>query len=215
MTCHNRSHRRGRAGRRGASPGIGVLAACVLLAGCLGAPKETIRFLTLPPVPSDPPETSVDLSEVALGLGPSSVAPHLERRSLAYRVEDTRVEFADSAQWAAPLDEMIRDHMIARLVATTGARTLVPFPWPLARLPDVQLTVRILEFAIRPGGEGVVAAQWNLRDPSTGRGLASGDWEQTVPVQGAGTSDQVRALSRALDALTDFLAARVAEHTRE
>lgn len=186
----------------------GVLS-CALVAGCLGSPRSTIAFLTLPRVMEAPapaaPNASGELLDLSVGLGPFSVAPHLDRRSLAYRVDGSRVEFADSAQWAAPLEDMVAEYISARMAETTGGGSLDLFPWTMSQAPEVQLVLHVEEFAIGPGNDATVAARWSLREPRTGRHLDGGSWEQTLPVAGVSASQQVQVLSSGLDALSAFL----------
>ncbi len=181
--------------------------ACMVVAGCLGSPEPTTEFLTLPRALA--PGLESEAAGVSVGLGPFSVAPHLERRSLAYRVDERRVEFADSAQWVAPLDDMVGQHMAERMARELGVGRVSEFPWPQSRAPEVQVTLHLEEFAVGPGQSVTIAARWSLREPQTGRGLGGGLWERTLPVDGYSATQQVSALSTTLDALSDFLAEQV------
>jgi uncharacterized lipoprotein YmbA len=176
---------------------------------CIGSPKQTVQFLTLPAAADLPDQGGDDLRDFAIGIGPFSVAPYLERASLAYRLDETRVEFSDSAQWAAPVNEMIAERMISRLVVTAGTTRLTAYPWPPSRLPDIQVTLRVLEFSVLANGDVNLVALWALRDPETGRSVASGAWNQSGTPDGVGSGAQVRALGALVDDLTDFLGAEL------
>lgn len=185
------------------------IASIVLVAGCLGSPPPSVRFLTLPPVGGAPSGEATALGSQAWGVGPVAVAPHLERSGLAYRIDATRVEFADSAQWAAPLDRMIEESMAAHLTASSRVTSVSHFPWPVSAAPDVQVTLRFIEFAIVQGGDAVLSVRWTLRDPTSGRSRASGTWDRTIPSRGATAADNARTLGDGLAALGEFLVEQV------
>lgn len=180
---------------------------CLGVSGCLGSPDPAVEFLTLPRASAESgPEAG---GGVHVGLGPLSVAPHLERGSLAYRLDPRRVEFADSAQWVAPLESMVAQHVAGRLERQPGVGRTSEFPWNRGGAPDVQVTLHLEEFAVGPGEVVTVAARWRLREPGSGLDLRSGLWERTLPVEGPSSSEQVAALSTGLDSLSDFLAEQV------
>ncbi len=183
----------------------------VLTSGCLGSPRPTSEFLTLPRTANPATGEATRSRGASLGLGPVTVAPHLERRYLAYRIDASRVEFADSTQWAAPLDGMVSEYLLSRLAETLGSENLRAWPWPQRRAPEVQLDLHLEEFAVGPDGDATVAARWSVRDPGSGAGRAGGFWEETVPADGSSSSAQVAALGAALDALAEFLVQRVGD----
>ena len=188
-----------------------ALAGSLLVAGCLGSPQPTIDFLTLPRISAPSGGDSRSPEAPSVGLGPVSVAAHLERRYLAYRIDESRVEFADSAQWAAPVERMVSQYLAGRLAERFGPENVREFPWTQRGAPDLQLTLHLEEFAVDPAGEVTVAARWGLRDPLTGEGLDGGSWTRSGSPAGASASRQVAALSAILDELADFLADRLRE----
>jgi uncharacterized lipoprotein YmbA len=190
--------------------GLVCVGALLTLGGCLGSPKPAVQLFTLPPLTEEDGVTGGVTQGPSMGVGPVVVAPYLEQPYVARRLDLTRVEFADSARWVAPLDQLIRERIISQFALVAGASEILTYPWPQSRPPQTQLTLRVQEFAILPDNSAVLLALWTLRDGDTGALLASSPWNTKVMVDGTGSSAEVMALSQALDELATFLIGEVA-----
>ena len=177
-----------------------ALASALLLAsGCISSPSPSQHLFALP---TSPPTGQTDqvgsLEGRTLGFGPVSVASHLDRAFIAIRRNDALYEFADSLRWAAPVEALVQERLVAALVWATGANDVRPFPWASTRPPDVQVSAHLIRFEVGPDGSADLLAGWFIRDGATRSLLSSGTFTRHEPVDGASAQGAVEALDRAL-----------------
>jgi uncharacterized lipoprotein YmbA len=185
---------------------VAAIAAFAASAGCIGSPAPSEKLFVLPttaPGGAGPREGL--LRDRSLGLGPVTIASHLDRRSVAVRLDETRYEYADSMHWASPLDLLIQERLMEGLVWATGTRDIRPFPWVAGRAPDVQVAARFVRFELTPEGSADLSVYWQIRDGLTGEQLSSGRFEHQEPIRGASANAGVEALDRGLLLLAETL----------
>jgi uncharacterized lipoprotein YmbA len=189
--------------------GITLLGGTLLVVGCLGSPKDTATFHTLAIPPTEEPMHDGSLTGKVLGIGPVSAAGHLDQPYLVYREAPTQLVLADSARWAAPVEQMILERVTDRLQILTGALDVRVYPWPLSSPPAVQVTLWVSEFEIGESGEARIAAAWTIRDGATRESLDSDRFVTQVGGGSATAGDQVRWLTQGLDQLAAEIAMRL------
>jgi uncharacterized lipoprotein YmbA len=184
-----------------------ALVAAVGVGGCLGKPAPSQRLFVLPTsTPPAPRPASSSLGGRTLGLGPVTVASHLDRGSVAVRLDDTRYEYADSMRWASPVEILVRERLVEGLIWFTGAESVEIFPWSGANAPDLHVDVRVVRFEVTSDGSADVAAYWSVRNGKTGERLDAGHFTRREPVEGNGGAAGVEALDRALLGLAERIA---------
>lgn len=189
---------------------VGVLTATVAVGGCIGTPAPSQTFFVLPtssPTGSAPHAGALGaLGVLSLGLGPVSVASHLDQEYVAVRLEDTRYEYADSMRWASPVDILVEERLAEGLVWATGIRDVRRFPWPASRAPAVRVSARLVRFELTSEGTADLTAYWSIMDGGTGEQVNSGYFSHQEPLRGASAAAAVEALDRALLHFTNSLA---------
>jgi len=178
---------------------VSAITLTAAIAGCLGKPAPSQKLFVLPTTPPGGGGPAGGfLRDRSLGVGPVTVASHLDRSSVAVRLDDTRYEYADSLHWASPLDLLIEERLTEGFVWTTGARDIRPFPWGSARAPDLQVSARFVRFELTPQGTADLSVHWDVRDGHTGEQITSGQFVHQEPVQGTSGAEGVEALGRGL-----------------
>jgi len=176
-----------------------LMAVVAATAGCIGKPAPSQKLFVLPTAPlgGAGPAEGV-LRDRSLGVGPVTVASHLDQRSVAVRLDDTRYEYADSLHWASPLSLLIEERLTEGFVWTTGVRDIRRFPWGSASAPDLQVSARFVRFELTPKGTADLSAYWDVRDGHTGQQMASGQFVHEEPLQGTSGAEGVEAMGRGL-----------------
>ena len=176
-----------------------AIAAIAATAGCIGKPAPSQKLFVLPTsAPRGVGPNQGVLRDRSLGIGPVTIASHLDRKSVAVRLEDTRYEYADSMHWASPLDLLIQERLAEGLVWATGVREIRRFPWITTMAPDVQVSARFVRFELTRESSADLSVYWVIRNGRTGEQLASGHFEHQEPVQPTSGVAGVQALDRGL-----------------
>jgi uncharacterized lipoprotein YmbA len=172
--------------------------------GTTGAP---LRYYTLAPLPPDSRAT-VTPSGPPLRVERVTIPAELNRLGLVWRVEPNRLEIAENARWAAPLDEMIRRTLSANLTARLPAGSVVDPREPVTSEARTLLYVAISSLDVDARCAVTLEANWTLEAPGSAARRASESVaaEPVAPCpdgMGAGLSHALADLSgRVAGALT-------------
>lgn len=181
------------------------------MAGC--AVKESIpsRFYVLSPMAAggetiDEPTSLASRSAVAVG--PVELADYLDRPQIVTRTAASEVRLAEFHRWAGSLKSDFARVMVEDLAMRLDAREISVYPRRPGRPADYRLTIDVIRFDGRLGGEVILKARWLL---------AGGDGEKSagttrlvtirIPCEGADFRAYVLAQSGAVAALADEIAA--------
>jgi uncharacterized lipoprotein YmbA len=184
----------------------------LLAGGCsylLGARTEPPRLYVLSVTQADgthalPPTT-------VLGFGPVDLPAYLDRRGLVQRIDPNRIEESRTDLWAEPLGAGFRTTVEQNLRLRLPGVPIRAFPWPIANQPDLAVSVEVSRFERTPGDAVELNARFAVRDPRAGTVLADRDVVLVEPVTVANPESAVAAMSRAAGALSDRIAAEVAQ----
>jgi hypothetical protein len=183
---------------------LAVVAAAVLLPGCLGPRPDTSRYFTLPS-PTAAPATGPAVA--TLGVGPVTLPPYVARLEIAIRAGPDEIRYAANDRWAAPLDEMVVRSLADELRARVPAREVVRWPWPLQAPPEVAVSVEFLRLEGDAAGGATLEARFTAS--VRGRPPVSGETRVKEPGQAGDTPGAVAALGRALGRLGADVASAV------
>jgi len=175
---------------------LAVVAATVLLPGCLGPRPDTSRYFTLPS-PTTAPATGPAVA--TLGVGPVTLPPYVARLEIATRAGPDEIRYAANDRWAAPLDEMVVRALADELRARVPAREVIRWPWPLQAPPGATVSVDFVRLEEEVTGGATLEARWT----ATVRGgpAVSGETRVKEPGAPGDTPGSVAALGRALGRL--------------
>jgi uncharacterized lipoprotein YmbA len=176
-----------------------ALAATLVFGGCIGKPAPSQKLFVLPtssPVGSGP-HAGV-LGDRSLGVGPVSIASHLDKHFVAVRLEETRYEYADSMQWASPLDLLFQERLEEGLSWATGVTEVLRFPWGASNAPDVRVSARVARFELTTDGQAELTVHWSIRHGESGAPVDSGLFQHREALRGRSAAAGVEAMDRAL-----------------
>jgi len=173
-----------------------TLAVVILLSGCATVSKSTNHYLMSPVAPA----TTLPPLNFAVGVGPVTLADHLQRQNIIVRKSPTRVHIAPDDRWAAPLPAHLSALLATNLRQRLGLPNIPTFPWPQVTRVDYQVTVHITRF-IYYGDRVYLDAHWRLLNgPST---VVAEHPAVIEEVCGADYDSIVDAMSRAVGRLSD------------
>ena len=177
----------------------------LLLSACsvLEPQPDDARYFVLRPVDADA-ATGPALSNLILGVGPTSLADYLDRIDMIESVGPYEVRYSSSYRWIEPLGTQLERVLTTNLVTLLRPAAVHEFPWFEQRGVQLQVEVDFDALLLTTGGGWQGSAEWAVRDAESGRILDSGSFDM-APVQAdamaipeaiAGTlSDEVARLS--------------------
>jgi uncharacterized lipoprotein YmbA len=148
-------------------------------------------------------------SELALGVGPVHLAGYLAVPEIQVRASATEVRRGSVDRWAEPLEEGIARVLAQDLSSILGTREVVLFPWYAEQRPTCQVQVSVRRFELEPDGSGLLEARYEVTNLAGRAGHVVRDVELRRPAAGSDTAASVVALSEALAALAEQIAADV------
>lgn len=187
-----------------------VLAPVLLLVGCIGNPSKPSEFYVLGTTPGTPVNTALAQDALSIGLGPLTLPEIYDRPQIVTRGEANRITLAEFDRWGGDLDKELARALAGNLMTRLNTDRIVPFPWPRRYDPDFQVTVRLFRFDGVLGSNAALEGIWRVLDAHKGCELAADRFSITEDTDGPGYSALVTAMSRAVAALSQDIAAQVA-----
>ena len=139
-----------------------LLCAAVAALGACGS-TPAAHFYALNPSAA---QSTTGAREVALLVGPISVAQYLDRPQLARRVSAQELVFDEFHRWAEPIDQGLSRTLALDLAALLGSTQVLQFPARGQRPFEFRLEVLVTRFEQR-------RAAWTPPAPA----MASGYWK--------------------------------------
>jgi uncharacterized lipoprotein YmbA len=182
----------------------------MLLVGCspLSPQPDPSRFYVLTSVAEDQDVVAADKLEIALGVGPISMAPYLDRATLVTRVGPNQVEFSQIDRWAEPLEAHFTRIQAENLQLLLGTRSIHNHPWFSSTKLDYRVEITVVRFESDRSSSARLLARWSIKD---GNGERLESRESTIEqAAGANTRDaSVVALSQAAAELSREIASAI------
>ncbi|MBW2410776.1 MAG: membrane integrity-associated transporter subunit PqiC [Deltaproteobacteria bacterium] len=181
-----------------------IFLVALALWGCLGEQKPPPEYYMLYPGPST--EFTRLEHGMAIGIGPFTVAPHLNRLQIVTRESNTRLRMSEAHQWAAPLKDAIYNVLAVNLAAELNTNRIYEVPSRQKRTLQYRVGIDILQLAGELGGEVKLVSRWVITSGDGKRELIS---HISRIIEPTGTNDYeayVEAQSRALIALSKKIA---------
>ena len=179
---------------------VAAIVAAALEIGCLGSgtTRATRMYVLDPTVPA----TSGSRSELAIGVGPTSLPERLDRPQILTRTGSQEVEIAEFEHWAEPLDKAFPRVLAENLANATGSDRVSVYPWSRSVPIDVQVEVSVSRFETEADGSVTLAARWRLIGPGRREILPTRASSYSETPASDSTADRVDALGRALGRLS-------------
>lgn len=178
----------------------------LLLTACATSPP--VRFYVLTTV-SEAQTTGADTastSGLALGVGPVTLPPYLDRPQIVTRTTPSQLAIAEFDQWAAPLRDDVARVLGENLAVMVPTERVAIFPWSRSTPIEYEVVVKATRFEAKANGEVVLLARWRLLDEA-GNELAMKRSRFTAAGGTQSYEMTVVAMSRVLEALSREIAA--------
>jgi uncharacterized lipoprotein YmbA len=184
------------------APALALDGACSFLK----ARSDPTRYFVLT---SKEPKEPVPASSVIVGVNQVELPEYLMRPELVARSASNQLTISDYDRWGEPLKEGFARTFRRDLENQLGAGHVVAAPFDPARRPALSIDLEVRRFE-RAGEEGaLLEASWRIRDGKSGATVAAHDSRKLTALSGHEVSATVAALSSALAALAEEIAAAV------
>ena len=187
--------------------------ACTLLLGGCASHEALTSYFVLSPETSAAASsgTQPGVHGVRVFIRRVSIPGYLQSNKLASRHADTQVQYADTAQWAEPLNQAISD-ALGSAIDRTARMTVVGVVGggvPPAR--DYDLKVDVERFEGDDKGQVILTATWSLYAPESSTPLLT---RRSRFVQSGWTDGDYPGLAKLLGMDVDALGAEIARSPR-
>lgn len=152
-----------------------------LLVGCtppalnnlsnIGRESDPTRFYTLNATVERVPENAPAMPYAVLGIGPVSVADHIDRSQIVVRESSNELTLAEFDRWAGNPSKEIQRVLAANLAAGLGTERVVLYPWKPDIDTDMTVEVTVDQFEYG-GGKVWLVASWQVY-ADNGRGIVA------------------------------------------
>jgi uncharacterized lipoprotein YmbA len=189
---------------------LACAAVALLLTGCLGPGTTRPTRLFVLNATATPPATSVEASDLRLGVGRILLPELLNRPQIITRTSANKVRMADFSQWAEPLEKSVPRVLSENLARLTGTDQVSVYPWPTQMEIDLRVEIAIIRFEGDTDGEVSLVARWRLirTDGSRAHPLQVSTHSESAADRS--TEAVVAAMSRALASLSRDIASAIA-----
>lgn len=180
----------------------GALAVAVLIAGC-STPQP--QLYTLSPAAGATLKSDAAVSKFAVAVGPVSIPAVVDRPQIVITKGANQVGIDEFSRWASPLQGNIAHVVAADLSAQLGRLSVTS---NFAAEAEFHVAIDVQSFESTPGDAAVLEAVWTVR--RSGDGVTK--TAQAVirePCQGPGYAALAAAHSRALNRLSEAIAAAI------
>ena len=192
---------------------------CILIALCAACAlvrpgPDRSRYFVLTPIAHVERDGGEPRRDLAVGLGPITFPPYLDRPEVVSRVRTNELRPSPFDFWAGSLNEQFKSALSQNLALMIGQCRVTMYPW-YAGTFDATVGIDVLRFEVNTDGSAHLVARWAIRD---GRGAAVGDVRESnlsAPVAGRDASEAVAALSDVLIEFSRELATAVRAATEQ
>ncbi len=178
-----------------------ALAAALALAACAGRPDD---YLTPPPTAGARATASG-----SLGVADVNLPAYAETVEIAVLTETGAVQLTKDALWADTPRRALTRHLVASLQSRLSGQ-IATEPWPAFDPPALRLEVFVDRMVGAPEGPFQFSGQYVIVSNASGRVVSSDRFALTLPPQGSGYQGLIDAHARAIEALADQIATRIA-----
>ena len=156
----------------------------ILTAGCAGTSQPS-RFYLLSTMPEADAESyeMADEKGVSIGVGPVTVAEHLDRPQIIRRESRNKLDLSEFDRWAEPVQANLARVLALNLGHLLSTQQITTHPWPRSWHLDYQVIVYVWGFDSDQNGRVMLRAHWMVLD-STGRNIIAqrlADISQSAP----------------------------------
>jgi hypothetical protein len=187
-----------------------LLAASLLLSGCIGTPTKPSDFYVLNSYPGTPVTTSATRgTPLSIELGPVILPELYERPQIVTRSDSNRIRLAEFDRWGGDLRKDLERILARNLMTRLATDSITPYPWHARIRPDFQVTMQLFRFDGEPGEDVELQGAWRILDGVGGCELETANFSIVQATGGPGYPALVSAMSRSIANLSQQLAERI------
>ena len=184
---------------------VGVL----MLSACGRTPPA--KFYTLQPVEQSSTGKSLP-PNVALAVGPVAIPAALDRAEIVTRDAGNVLSFSEYHRWAGPLEADIASVMAQNIATLLESDRVTPFTREnLFFQPTHRVVININRYDSQLAKEFLIDATWSIKDLKSRKLLLIRNSTLREPLASAEYEELVAAQSKALAAMSQEIAAALAE----
>jgi uncharacterized protein len=187
---------------------LAALAAGLALAAC--AQTQPTRFYTLSGLAERDEVPLAVPPDLAVGVGPVTLPPYLDRPQLVTRAGSNRMMLADFDSWAEPLQGLFARVLADNLAQSLATDDVLLLPQRRPMALNYQVEVDVTRFDVDTAGNANLDARWWVYDRRE-RLVQSGRSTITEPTEVGNYAAAAAALSRTLGAMSIEIAEAIAE----
>lgn len=189
-----------------------LVAFLMILGGCIGGKSSPAKFYVLSALPNPEPTKKVEAAErgVAIGVGPVSLPPYLDRPEIVTRSGGNELHLSEFDRWAEPLQQNVSSVLAENLSILIPTDRTTVFPWERSVPITYQVIVEVTRFEGNADGNVSLMARWSVFGADGKKELLSRQSNLTTPT-GAPRDHTatVSAMSRSLADLSREIAAAI------
>jgi uncharacterized protein len=187
-----------------------IAGACLMaLGGCISTQPSRFYLLTALPGPEATPQVAPGARGPAIGVGPVVLPKYLDRPQIVTHASSYEVSVAEFERWAEPLEVNFTRVFAENLASLIPTDRLAMYPWPRSTPIDYQVTLEVVDFLGRLGGESALIARWTLFRGEGQEMLASRKSGFSAAAEGGQYESLVAAMSQTLADLSREIAAAI------
>ncbi|MGH7382325.1 MAG: PqiC family protein [Candidatus Methylomirabilales bacterium] len=191
-------------------------ASVMILGGCIGGKSSPAKFFVLSALPNPETTKGAVAAErgVAIGVGPVSLPPYLDRPEIVTRAGGNKLHLAEFDRWAEPLRQnftRVLAQNLSNLIPTDRAAL---YPWERSVPIKYQVLVDVARFEGSADGNSLLMARWSIVGADGKQELLAGqssfsesigppqDYEATVSAMSRTLADLSREIAAAIKTLS-------------
>lgn len=184
-----------------------LIAGTMLLAACGTTPPT--RFYTLS---AEAPLYAGESKsrDVVIGIGPTEVAPYLERSQIVTRSGQTRLKLTEFDRWAEPVENNIANVLAVNLSRLLPTAQPIVRPWSDAGA-EYHVLLKVQRFDSDPEGNVQLNASWGIQLSSAHTMPLIRDAAISQPSAGTDYEAITKNMSTALATLSEEIAVELAK----
>ena len=181
-----------------------------------GTQRQT-KFYVLSSLQSEttPIQPLADLTGIGLGVGPIRMPLYLDRTDIVTRGSLNRVDIADFAQWAGPLQENFSRVLAENLSVLLATDKVGIFPFVRRESVDYNVTVYVTRFDGVPGDKAHLRARWSILDNRRKKSFYEKHTVVSHPTENDTTEALIAAKSKTIADLSREISKAIMEVSRK
>jgi uncharacterized protein len=185
-----------------------LVAAPLFLAGCGTSPPSKYYVLNAVKAQETAGQVTTAPQSVSIAVGPVHIPDYMDRPQIATRTAGNELIINEFARWGGSLKENVDRVLIENLSALLSPDGFVVTGWK-RRIPGHKLIVEVNRFDAVPGGSVLLKATWGVVSPDGTKALLVKGSTVSQPINDRDYGAVVAAMSQALGALSQEMAAGI------